>query len=141
MIRLASSWAERVLAIPRRGKRLLVLLLDGCLCVLSVWLAHYLRLGVFAPVGKEMAWPIVASVALALPLFVTSGLYRAIFRYSGMPAMMAVGVARPNAHGQAITSTDTALMTARSQLPSDKPQASRVMAAIANTTGTNTALT
>ena len=91
MIRLASSWAERVLAIPRRGKRLLVLLLDGCLCVLSVWLAHYLRLGVFAPVGKEMAWPIVASVALALPLFVTSGLYRAIFRYSGMPAMMAVG--------------------------------------------------
>jgi FlaA1/EpsC-like NDP-sugar epimerase len=31
------------------------------------------------------------SVALALPVFITSGLYRAIFRYSGLPAMVAVG--------------------------------------------------
>ena len=30
------------------------------------------------------------SVALALPIFVLSGLYRAIFRYNGMPAMMAI---------------------------------------------------
>ena len=91
MIRLASTWADSVLAIPRRGKRLLVLLLDASLCVLSVWLAYYLRLGHFMPLGLEMAWPVVASVAIALPLFITSGLYRAIFRYSGMPAMMAVG--------------------------------------------------
>lgn len=35
-------------------------------------------------------WPVLASVVLALPLFITSGLYRAIFRYSGLPAMMAV---------------------------------------------------
>jgi FlaA1/EpsC-like NDP-sugar epimerase len=91
MIRLASTWADSVLAIPRRGKRLLVLLLDASLCVLSVWLAYYLRLGHFVPLGLEMAWPVVASVAIALPLFITSGLYRAIFRYSGMPAMMAVG--------------------------------------------------
>jgi FlaA1/EpsC-like NDP-sugar epimerase len=69
----------------------LVLLLDASLCVLSVWLAYYLRLGHFMPLGLEMAWPVVASVAIALPLFITSGLYRAIFRYSGMPAMMAVG--------------------------------------------------
>lgn len=91
MIRLASIWAERVLAMPRRGKRLLVLLLDACLCVLSVWLAFYLRLGELAPFYADLAWPIVVSVVFALPLFITSGLYRAIFRYSGMPAMLAVG--------------------------------------------------
>jgi FlaA1/EpsC-like NDP-sugar epimerase len=33
----------------------------------------------------------MVSVALALPVFITSGLYRAIFRYSGLPAMVAVG--------------------------------------------------
>jgi FlaA1/EpsC-like NDP-sugar epimerase len=30
-------------------------------------------------------------VVLALPIFITVGLYRAIFRYSGLPAMVAVG--------------------------------------------------
>ena len=32
----------------------------------------------------------LASVVIALPIFIASGLYRAIFRYSGLPAMVAV---------------------------------------------------
>ena len=35
-------------------------------------------------------WAAITSVALALPVFVAFGLYRAIFRYSGWPALMAV---------------------------------------------------
>jgi FlaA1/EpsC-like NDP-sugar epimerase len=91
MIRALSRFAAPVLALPRAVKRGVVLALDGALCLLSVWLAFYLRSGSFAPLSGPAIWPAVASVALALPVFVTSGLYRAIFRYSGLPAMVAVG--------------------------------------------------
>ncbi|MCA3176472.1 MAG: hypothetical protein ING36_13220, partial [Burkholderiales bacterium] len=37
--------APPVLALPRPAKRLVALSLDMSLCVLSVWLAFYLRLG------------------------------------------------------------------------------------------------
>ena len=37
-----------------------------------------------------------------------------------MPAMMAAGVASPNAQGQAITSTDTARMSAVSNAPKNQ---------------------
>jgi FlaA1/EpsC-like NDP-sugar epimerase len=68
----------------------MVLLLDAALCVFTVWLAFYLRLGSFVPLSGPAVWPALASVVLALPIFITSGLYRAIFRYSGLPAMVAV---------------------------------------------------
>jgi FlaA1/EpsC-like NDP-sugar epimerase len=35
-------------------------------------------------------WAVGASLGYALPVFVVSGLYRAIFRFSGWPAMLAV---------------------------------------------------
>ena len=91
MIRTLSSFAAPALALPRSVKRGVVLALDAALCVLSVWLAFYLRSGSFTPLSGPAIWPAVVSVALALPIFVTSGLYRAIFRYSGLSAMVAVG--------------------------------------------------
>lgn len=90
MIRLLSRVAAPVLALPRPIKRGVALGVDVGLCVLTVWLAFYLRLGAFLPLSGPPLLPMLASVVLAFPLFITSGLYRAIFRYSGMPAMMAV---------------------------------------------------
>ena len=90
MIRLLSRVAAPVLALPRPIKRGVALGVDAVLCVLTVWLAFYLRLGTFLPLSGPPLLPMLASVVLALPLFITSGLYRAIFRYSGMPAMMTV---------------------------------------------------
>jgi FlaA1/EpsC-like NDP-sugar epimerase len=90
MMSTLSRFAVPALSLPRPFKRGLVLLVDAGLCVLSVWLAFYLRLGVFVPLAGEMVWAVLVSVVLALPIFVTSGLYRAIFRYSGLPAMVAV---------------------------------------------------
>ena len=43
-----------------------------------------------SPCPEQRYWAAVVSVALALPIFVVSGLYRAIFRYSGWPAMISV---------------------------------------------------
>jgi FlaA1/EpsC-like NDP-sugar epimerase len=91
MIRTLIRFAAPALALPRTVKRGVVLALDAGLCILSIWLAFYLRSGSFTPLSGQAIWPAVASVALALPVFITSGLYRAIFRYSGLPAMVAVG--------------------------------------------------
>ena len=94
MIYMLKHLAKRVIAIPRYAKQLLVLSVDTFLCLLSVWLSFYLRLGEFQAFSIISSAPVlitsVTSVALAIPIFVVSGLYRAIFRYSGMPAMMTV---------------------------------------------------
>jgi FlaA1/EpsC-like NDP-sugar epimerase len=79
-----------MLALPRPAKRIIALLTDMGLCVLSLWLAYYLRLGEFVALSGNALVAVAASVLLALPVFVVSGLYRAIFRYSGWPAMVAV---------------------------------------------------
>jgi FlaA1/EpsC-like NDP-sugar epimerase len=95
--------ARWLLALPRAGKRLLALCVDIALCVLTIWLAFYLRLG-------EWLWPLgnpslphllemrphhaaLASVLLAVPIFIREGFYRAIFRYSGAAAVRAICVA------------------------------------------------
>ena len=79
MIRALSRFAAPALALPRAVKRGVVLALDAVLCVLSVWLAFYLSSGSFIPLAGPAIWPALASIALALPVFITSGLYRAIF--------------------------------------------------------------
>ena len=77
----------------RSFKRLIVLVLDSVLCITAVWLAMYLRLGEPIHDGVRFTQLAAASILLALPLFIRFGLYRAIFRYSGLPALMAVASA------------------------------------------------
>ena len=87
---LFQSLAIPVLALPRWTKRFVVLTLDTSLCVLTVWLAYYLRLGEFVALSGVASSTVLVSVGIALPIFMVSGLYRAIFRYSGWPALLAV---------------------------------------------------
>ncbi len=82
-----------VLALPRWAKRIIVSTLDVFLCVLTVWLAYYLRLGEFSAMSGNVLFAAVVSIAVALPIFIAVGLYRAIFRYSGWPALLAVAKA------------------------------------------------
>lgn len=90
LMNLLSRKADSILELPRPIKRIVALVVDAGLCVLTVWLAFYLRLGYFVPIYGTPLLPILVSIVLAIPLFITSGLYRAIFRYSGMPAMVAI---------------------------------------------------
>jgi FlaA1/EpsC-like NDP-sugar epimerase len=94
MKRALPHFAEHILALPRSGKRAIILVVDTGLCLLSTWLAFYLRLGEFQSwTGQFFSpwlWAAAVSVLMAIPIFVKSGLYRAIIRYSGLPAMMAI---------------------------------------------------
>ena len=87
---LLSKTASPVLAMPRVIKRSLVLVLDVAICVATVWAAFDLRLEQFTAVEPQMWVPMLVSIVLAIPIFVVSGLYRAIFRYSGLPAMLSL---------------------------------------------------
>lgn len=82
--------AVPMLALPRVAKRIVALSVDFGLCILTVWLAYYLRLGYFVPLSGNALHAVAASIGIALPIFIVSGLYRAIFRYSGWPALLAV---------------------------------------------------
>jgi FlaA1/EpsC-like NDP-sugar epimerase len=82
--------AVPILGLPRLAKRFVVLTVDLGLCILTVWLAFYLRLGEFVSLSGNALWTVGASIGLALPIFIVLGLYRAIFRYSGWPALLAV---------------------------------------------------
>lgn len=69
---------------------MIALSVDVALCIACVSAAYYLRIG-------EWVWPIrtqwvsyLAAILFAIPLFVSFGLYRAILRYAGWGALMAV---------------------------------------------------
>jgi FlaA1/EpsC-like NDP-sugar epimerase len=84
------NFIKKVLAIPRFIKSFVILLLDIVLCVISVWIAFYLRLEEFMPLFGLPLWPIIASILISLPLFIVFGLYRSIFRYNGIVAFMSL---------------------------------------------------
>ena len=80
-----SQW---LLAMPRPLKRALALALDAFFCVLTVWLALYLRLEAWVGLEGTYLPAVLGSIALALPIFVRAGLYRTIFRHAGWHAML-----------------------------------------------------
>ena len=84
------SFALPVLGLPRWAKVFIVASVDLALCILTVWLAFYLRLGEFIALSGNALVAALASAGIGVPIFVFSGLYRAIFRYSGWPALMTV---------------------------------------------------
>ena len=88
-----STLLNHILEWPRAAKRLFVVAMDTGMGLLAMWLAFTLRLETLhRPEG--MQWVVYAlGPLLALPLFVNLGLYRAIFRYTGIQALITTGKA------------------------------------------------
>ncbi|WP_431796728.1 nucleoside-diphosphate sugar epimerase/dehydratase [Cupriavidus metallidurans] len=76
-----------LLALPRSAKRLVVVLLDLVLSLISVWAAFYLRIDQTGLPQQQQVFAYLLAPILAFPIFVRLGLYRAIFRYTGMAAL------------------------------------------------------
>ncbi|MDO9418335.1 polysaccharide biosynthesis protein [Pararhizobium sp.] len=89
----AEKYLVPFLALPRVTKRILALTVDASLCVLTVWFAYCFRLDGWVAMNGIMLVPVIVSLAIALPIFIVMGLYRAIFRYIGWSAFMTVSKA------------------------------------------------
>jgi len=76
-----------LLGLPRPAKRCVVVALDVALSIASVWLAFYLRIDQTGLPVLQQKYVYFLAPILAFPLFVRLGLYRAIFRYTGMAAL------------------------------------------------------
>lgn len=82
---------DTILNWSRFRKRMFVMALDALLALMAMWLAFTLRL-------DTLHWPMRAewvayalAPALALPIFFQLGLYKAIFRYTGVASILATG--------------------------------------------------
>ena len=79
--------AAPLLALPRPAKRAVVMALDMLLILLSVWGAFYLRVDQLGLPQDKQLYVYGLAPVLAIPIFIRFGLYRAIFRYTGMAAL------------------------------------------------------
>lgn len=88
--------ARPLLGLPRPAKRMVVMAVDLLMTLASVWLAFYLRVDQTGLPFAQQPYVYLLAPALAIPVFIRFGLYRAIFRYTGMAALAttakAVGV-------------------------------------------------
>jgi len=93
---LRKSIIGPLLALPRSAKRGVVIALDLVVTLVSVWIAFYLRIDQTGLPQAQQSYVYLLAPLLAIPVFVRFGLYRAIFRYTGMAALAttakAVGV-------------------------------------------------
>ncbi|BBU68002.1 nucleotide sugar epimerase/dehydratase WbpM [Fluviibacter phosphoraccumulans] len=87
---LLSRAMTALIAFPRWAKKVVVLLLDMVLCLIATWLAFCLRFDEFVSLSEPLIWTMAASVLIGLPIFVVQGLYRAIYRYTGWFATIAL---------------------------------------------------
>ena len=76
--------------LPRGIKILIAIIFDAICCILSIWIAYYLRLGEFSPFLKITGVASLLSLLFSIPIFTFFGLYKAIFRYSGLRSLFAV---------------------------------------------------
>jgi FlaA1/EpsC-like NDP-sugar epimerase len=82
--------ARTMLALPRSAKRTIALCVDVCLCILTAWIAICFRYETWVTLQGNQWLAVLAAPLLAIPLFFVFGLYRAIFRFAGREALVAV---------------------------------------------------
>ncbi|MGO4002621.1 polysaccharide biosynthesis protein [Pseudomonas fluorescens] len=81
-----------LLNLPRRQKRTLQVVTDCMLVWLALWMAFAVRLGIDEmnnPLTQHV-WLFIAAPVVAIPLFVRFGMYRAVMRYFGNDALIAI---------------------------------------------------
>ncbi|WP_371877832.1 polysaccharide biosynthesis protein [Pseudomonas chlororaphis] len=81
-----------LLGLSRRKKRLIQVSCDVLLVWLALWMAFVVRLGIDDLVNplEEHRWLFISAPIVAIPLFVRFGMYRAVMRYFGNDALIAI---------------------------------------------------
>ncbi|BDB18519.1 membrane protein [Pseudomonas sp. CYM-20-01] len=86
------SLRARLVGLPRRQKRFLQVVTDIVLVWGALWLAFVVRLG-FDDLNNPFVvhlWLFLSAPVIAIPLFIHFGMYRAVMRYFGNDALIAI---------------------------------------------------
>src|SRR3546814_3850066 len=67
--------------------------MDGALCVIAVWIAYSLRLGVWELVSRPVLTFAVATLLFWYPIAYLTGVYRSLIRFSGARTIANLGIA------------------------------------------------
>src|SRR5690606_9150977 len=95
VLRLAEKLRCLLVKLPRRQKRVIQVTTDVALVWLALWLAFFVRVGdadFVQPFGGH-AWLFGIAPLIAIPFFIRFGMYRAVMRYFGNDALMAIAKA------------------------------------------------
>ncbi|ATN13368.1 hypothetical protein CRN80_28810 [Pseudomonas sp. FDAARGOS_380] len=81
-----------LLSLPRRRKRILQVLADIVLVWFALWTAFVVRLGIDELVNPVVlhSWLFISAPIVSIPLFIRFGMYRAVMRYFGNDALIAI---------------------------------------------------
>jgi FlaA1/EpsC-like NDP-sugar epimerase len=81
-----------LVGLPRRQKRLIQVSADVVLVWVALWLAFVVRLGIDEMANPFIAhpWLFLIAPVVAIPLFIRFGMYRAVMRYFGNDALIAI---------------------------------------------------
>ncbi|MGN6551500.1 MAG: polysaccharide biosynthesis protein [Pararhizobium sp.] len=71
----------RIRDLPRRWKRVVLISFDVVALIVVLWCSYSLRLGLFFVPSLVQFGLILAAPAIAVPIFIRIGLYRAVIRY------------------------------------------------------------
>lgn len=81
-----------LLSLPRRQKRILQVAADILLVWFALWMAFLVRLGLDELINPFTThfWLFLTAPIVAIPLFIRFGMYRAVMRYFGNDALIAI---------------------------------------------------
>ncbi len=84
---------NNLLSLSRPVKTFIAISIDFSCCVFSVWFSYYLRLGNLIPLSERGLDALAYSLIISFPIFIIFGLYKNIFRYSGLDSLFNVSKA------------------------------------------------
>jgi FlaA1/EpsC-like NDP-sugar epimerase len=91
-VKTTDDFARQTVELPGPLKRFISICADSIMMPLALWAALSLKTG--SPAFKISDWPAYAAVvAISTPIFVRMGLYRAVIRFLGHKAIIAVAFA------------------------------------------------
>ena len=72
------------------SKKIIAIIIDVILCILSTWLAFALRLEQLILFKDFNFLPAIISIIIAIPIFFLFELYRTIFRYTSLSILLTI---------------------------------------------------
>ncbi len=84
------EFSNNILTLNVYTKRAIVIVTDIGLCILCTWLAFVLRLEELILFKDLNFYPALISVIIAIPIFWLFGLYKVIFRYTGLSIILSI---------------------------------------------------